>query len=353
MPTVTPAALLLLAAPCLALACLEAPAPDAPAPPAQVLGRKFVEGCPSWGCTGNSPVMGPYSFHELDLAGSANDEGISIASVRRGGTAVRLALSRGRELVAATPQGQVFAGAQLEGVVLSLDTPSGPYQLVITKVHELATTQSAFWVGPPEPVETYELAYEDPSVPERLVPLCNHPPARELRPDGAPAWNSAIAAVLFGGDRYDAVHKEVTASSPEQAAAFINLGCAGSALAKMLYTRNTTAGSNALHWTSAAQRQAMLKMFTADMCGTGYSFTLPNTPLRWQNTLGWGNVVGDEPAFEAFWNEHGAMCLDDHRLGPVVAAAVQASCPLPACQGMALAGAWRPGAHVKTLLPPP
>ena len=232
------------------------------------------DGCPAWGCTGNSPTMGPFDFHELDLGGSDNKEGVAIAGAElQNGTAVRVAFRDGTRLVAEDNQGNRYQGSQLDGLVFKLRTPTGIYLMTINHVTPQAQSNTKMWIGAPDRVETYEIIYADALTPTRTQPVCHNPPGHEMAPAGGNAWPNAFEAILFTGDRYDAYGKTVIASTYADAGEWFNLACAGSAMAKLHLSRYTTAGADATHVTVAAQRQAMLKMYTGDFCGTGWSFT--------------------------------------------------------------------------------
>src|SRR6185295_18525269 len=97
--------------------------------------------------------------------------------------------------------------------------------------------------------------------------------------------------------------------------------------------------------TTAAQRQAMLKMFTADVCGDGTSFTVQGQPLVWADANGVTSFVKPPGSLEAIWNEGGALCLDTPRR-PELAPAIATRCGarLPRCG--ALSAAARAGGYV-------
>ena len=147
----------------------------------------------------------------------------------------------------------------------------------------------------------------------------------------------ASAATVLGGETYDNVTKEVNANQT----GWFTLACAGSAAAKMKlmgYAPQTEFdGSGAP--STVAQRQATLKMITADYCGTGTSYTQTGTPVVWRNQAGsvdssnW-HVPG---AVEAVWDEHGARCLGATRI-----TGTQVGCVLPSCAGYSLDdGEWQ------------
>jgi hypothetical protein len=124
---------------------------------------------------------------------------------------------------------------------------------------------------------------------------------------------------------------------------------------------------HAPYYTTLAQRQAMLKMFAADYCGTGRAFTVDGQPLQYRDSTHWypGASTPSLPdswaarGVEALWSERGAVCLDTPRR--VTREEVEAACPgIPTCGGPAgvvhwdEAGSWdaMAGVHVISANPP-
>jgi hypothetical protein len=118
-------------------------------------------------------------------------------------------------------------------------------------------------------------------------------------------------ALIFAGDRYDAVHKTVKIDPPSSC--WFNIACAGSAMAKMHLLRHTTAGSDADHATTQPQRQTMLKMITDDICGTGQSFTVDGENVYYEDMWLWHPFAAVPGSIEAMWGDQGALCLDEPR----------------------------------------
>ncbi len=333
-------------------ACTDAPAVDDRA----LEGKAFPgEDCPEWGCTGNSPTMGPYAFHELDLDGRANDQGVSIEGIQlaNNGAPVRVSFAKGKEMYAEDDWGTTYTGTQLDGLVFHLRTPTGRFLLTINHVTPTASSNTKVWVGAPDRVQTQEVVWADDATPTRTHPVCANPPGHEVAPGGGPAWANLYEAIFFTGDRYDGKSKTVIASTYEDAGNWFNIGCAGSALAKEFLTRHTTATSDDDHHSGTSERQALLKMYTGDFCGVGHTFTQPGTPLTWENPEGWSAFDGTEIGFESFWDEGGAMCLTQHRIDSTWQAAVAAMCGIPACPGTPFPSAWEGHAYLKTAIPQP
>jgi ADYC domain len=134
--------------------------------------------------------------------------------------------------------------------------------------------------------------------------------------------------ILFAGNRYDAARKTVTETGPSTRG-WVNLACAGTALAKLFLLRHTEASQEVP--TTRAERQAMFKMFTADVCGDGASCTVHGQPLFWADAKEITRFPETPGSVEAVWNENGAVCMDQPRR-PELADAIDGHCgPLPRC----------------------
>lgn len=340
---------LLLAPLAMLVGCLDAPEhePDT---------TQLRSTCLDWGCGESVPVLDGLAFHELHEAGTPNAAGIRLLGLTQRGRAYTVDVVDNRLFARALGSSRDgdLSGAQLEGARLSLSTPEGIYDIRIR-----AVSQVPYWVGEATPNELYHLEFTDPNGSEAR-PLCSNPP------DAAGEWPEPTGALIFTGDRYDAVGKRVIAGAPADPGEWFNIACAGSALAKLHLSRHTPAGSSGEFTSTTAQRQAMLKMFTADMCGTGQAFTEAGTPLRWGNATGTRHLRGDEASFEALWGEDGALCLDEHRLDvdaddpddleihrEVVRACEAVGKPLPPCTDLpGFPRTWPAGAYVLSANPP-
>jgi hypothetical protein len=132
-------------------------------------------------------------------------------------------------------------------------------------------------------------------------------------------------------------------------------------MAKMHLLRHTTAGIDPTGQVPVApdkQRQSMLKMLTADYCGTGQSFTVNGHPLRYMDRAGIYTAnpvdVSDLPNLEAIWGPQGAVCINKPRMVPLLD--VETACgrlnnPFPSCTSMA--GNWPIYGSVVSGNPPP
>jgi hypothetical protein len=280
-----------------------------------------LSNCPSWGCGSNSPVIDLWGFHELDEGGGVNGAGIKLLGLEKGGRSYTPEVI-GTELIGHSDDPASYpsiTGAELAGSHFVLDTPGGVVPLHIRKESRI----TSYWVGKPELIATYELDYELNGL---LRPVCNDPP------DEGPVWPMAKEAILFEGDRYDADAKTVIDVDDTR---WFNIACAGSALAKLVLNRQVTVASD--DKPDVASRQALLKLFVSDVCGTGQAFTHEGEPLLWGNAPLDGKVA----SYEAVWDQDGALCMNTHRLDgdpdyPTIAADIAHACAkagraLPAC----------------------
>ncbi len=259
----------------------------------------------------NSPTINSFEIPELHLDGHLNDDGVSLGMIiDPDGKEFRLRVIN--EEFAVMTGGQTLSGADLLGWTIRLDSPGGTYDLEITKHESHASLANA---GPA--ISAYGLKYESHETPGEFLSVC---------PNSQPE-ESVVTLIL--GETYDRELKTVT---PGQSAWF-TLACADEAAFKM---KAMNYGPNADFNNTGApatvqQRQAPLKMITADYCGSGVSYTVQGTPLIWHDTA---NTVGPENVptpnmREAYWNADGAMCLDTPRF--VDNSEVKEECDLPAC----------------------
>lgn len=292
--------------------------------------------CPSWMCGTNSPVIATYAFHELNVRGLANAEGFAITKFRKGATPYQVAVVGG-QLVGTSPGGATISGQQLIGAQLVVSRGLTNY---VIKVEALAAVPYyAKRPGSPVPsLEAYRLLVSSTS-PGTDTPygdwrnLCARPLVRaDLNLPGD-------MAVVFEGDRIDPDRKRVYGYDTS----WFNIGCAGHTLAKMYLTGHVAAAANDGYVTTRDERQTILKMFSADYCGTGKPFTVAGVKLSWADDHQWMSHALGAIDLEARWTPYGAQCLNVPRLvaNPTVAgdaafpggvgAAIAAECGLPAC----------------------
>lgn len=241
---------------------------------------------PSWAHGSNSPVvdgavLGGRAFHELNLMGTPNAVGLTVTSAR----------ARQIELRDATGASYVI------------------------RIASVGTTPML--VGKPDQVPTYRMTYTSPAQPVPQ-PLC------------ASGSNEAIT---FTGDRYDAKAKTVIATGLETRG-WMNIACDGTALAKLYLTRHTEASQHTP--TTRAERQAMLKMLTGDVCGDGTPYTVAGQPLLWKDEKQVTAFTAQPASIEAVWSDAGAVCLDVPRRPELAAAIVDRCGRLPRCSASTL-----------------
>ena len=304
-------------------------------------GGSNTDPCPKTGCGTNSPFLGPTEFHELESTGTlANKEGFRLVSLVKNGFSympdVKDSILVGRFWGIVQVAHQDLTGAEL---LIHNDLTNEGFRIKIDRV----VVAQQFWRPPYDTFETYELSWRvDSNLPDHYKAVCNNPPDR-LDPDGK-LYGDALEAILYTGDRYDTDSLTVTATTKAASGTWFNIACAGNVMSKLFLNRHTDASQTAAFPTTLVQRQAMLKMYTSDLCGTGQAYTVQGTPLHWVSSAGWSSVV-NYPNSEAGWSERGALCLDTHRLhktindmtsqyGPVCGAR------LPACTPLLLSNAY-------------
>jgi ADYC domain len=275
-----------------------------------------------FGCGENSPLIdgaevheqpsqsrsSDRSFHELNMNGLPNAAGFAVLGGRKGN--ISYVLEGAGAAIVARPKAAnapVLEGASL--VDLALDLRDAADRRYVLRVAGTDTTE--FWAGVRGSVRTYVLTHTNASG-AAPRPLCT---------------TGVNEAILFAGDRYDSRSKTVIATGRD-ASGWINIACAGTALAKLYLTRHTEASQ--LVATTRDERQAMLKMFTADVCGDGTSFTVHGQPLLWADAKGITTFASRPASVEAIWNASGAVCLDTPRR-PELAPTIAARCSRPSC----------------------
>ncbi|HWM85509.1 MAG TPA: ADYC domain-containing protein [Kofleriaceae bacterium] len=282
---------------------LAGPGCTEPAPDVELHQLAF---CPEFGCSTNGPEVKLMTIADLsEDRNQYNSAGFRVVGMSKAGDDYTVAVF-GDRLYGLDDMGNVgLFPHQLDDAVIHLEhRTEGPFELHLLEVHY----QLTFWVGQLDNIYTYKLGWTDPVTPhpEPVCPQFQH--GDEWGPPGA-------EAIFFQGDLYDDVTKEVTAIGADAVGSWFNVACAGSATAKMHATRHTTAGSDQEHQSTRDRRQAMLKMYTADYCGTGKAFTKLGEPLDWENIGGWKTLGDDPPEDEAVWDQTGAKCLDTPRMG--------------------------------------
>jgi len=287
-------------------------------------------GCDEFMCGTNSPQISEFGFWELNrpaslgVLGVPNNVGMQVYGFVKGGGVYLPEVRRGRLIAippttAVAPYNTALFGPNLIGGALWLLNGSRLFQL---KVSEVGTVKS--WAQPADGssqvmLESYKLDWTEFINGHwgDFRNMCKNPPSRE-NPDALTMIGpTAFHTLLFEGDRIAAGAKVDTGVDNT----WFNLGCAGSALAKMALTGHTQAARNAQTFTTTlAQRTTMLKMLAADYCGDGKPFTVGGQPLNWRDDAGTMKILSllQSPphpvVLEARWNETGAACLSKPRV---------------------------------------
>ncbi len=308
------------AAAALAVSACEAPEPTPELSDAAIEYRSCPWCCPPWRCGMNSPSYFGTSLDHLNVYGESNETGVAIVEVLdaddNGG--YWLNVDQG-ELVVEGGE-DIISGDALTGFQIVLDNNGNP-----STVRIMATGWAETQSGPPR--RTYALAgHAGDGVYKNICSLF----------DGDP---NATVATIATGERYGADH-----SIEELDDAWFSIACAGSAVAKMLLLnygpQDSLGGQDAA---SPAQREATLRMFSADYCGTGTHYTYQDAPLMFANaggTVGYDKDVlhpGQDDVIEAVWDSGGAVCLTAPRYADVDI--VNLECAPPPCDGSEL-GEW-------------
>lgn len=291
-------------------------------------------------CGSNSPIIGGLPFYQLDQTGTtpAPESGLRIVSFKNGWLPLQLKV-QGARLQGRFANFIVLQGNQLVGATLVVEDEEGnEYEINF----EARDQTQRYWEDGDDGtlLESWLLTSNPVLYPTRKLRIC---PIATQSSDplfSAPAYH----ALIFRGDRYDAVSGEVIATG-EDAGPWFNVACAGDVLSKLLIIRHAEAAQDAGHQTSLGQRTAAMKMFSADYCGTG-----PNTELGiqldWANVGGW-NYLDKMPSIaniEAIWNAGGAVCVNNPRLIPYE----DMPCVLPKCETMK---SWQDVGDLITILP--
>jgi hypothetical protein len=276
--------------------------------------------CSRWRCGYNTSEINGKSLQELHLDGQDNADGVAIVGfLPPAGLLFDYELDvDGDELVArgGLLGDQTLRGIELLGGTILVRIEAGLVVPVLIAGYEEVDS----WATGADPLAAYSLVYADLDDPLIERSVCKGTLLDPLQ----------ASVVILAGERYDLDTKTVIANQDR----WFTLACAGSAAAKMALMgygpHADFAGQGAP--ASVEQRQATLKMITADYCGDGTSYTVDGTPMHWENQA--GTVVDPEPLgdLEAFWTGDGALCLDTPRLVDPS----EVACALPSCDALSL-----------------
>lgn len=305
-----------------------------------------VRPCGGEQCGENSPIVDVFKFHDASLKGIANNIGLVIETSNGRGQIIKGLTSYDLKVVDAHIYGirgnTVISGTQLIGARIPIKQGKGRYNIYIRDAREIP-----YFVGAPDTVGTYklELVVGDGGIRE----LCNNRRllerhiAEQAGHDEEYVENELMRmrtweTVVFEGDRIDSLTKTMSRDAQTDDS-WINFGCAGHALAKLLLTRNTYHSQQAGTWRAWEQRQSTLKMLVADYCGGGDPFTVAGQKVVWRGDL--MTFYREAIELEARWYEKGALCLNVPRLMhpssaigaatfPDIRSSILATCKAPA-----------------------
>ncbi len=309
-----------------------------PSEPAQAAVTQGIRECPEDTCGSNSPKIETEGFHELNVKGLPNDQNMRLTSAKLGRTAVEIFVDKGR-LYAVTPQGLRRSGVQLIGLRLLLDATLKdsviPYELEVVGYRDLPY---------PVPLKStdstgaYIVEYVDRDGQRRNLCAPRSGGSQDLPYDEALGMQPR-EVLLFEGDR---INTETMSIDPAIDRSWINLGCYGHTLAKLHLTRNSTASKALAYGHDLDHRQATLKMFVGDYCGTGRPFTVSGQPISWRDDTGVMEFYGAPFSLDARWDARGAACMVEPRMlypattegarkFPNIVNQISAECSVPIC----------------------
>lgn len=281
-------------------------------------------GC-TFGCGVNSPEinhLGVHDFHAR-VGGAKNANGFFVTKIERTSCTTapvvcstkaydRIVSISGR-LTASGPSGSI-TGANVKDLVIRLSNANdgGKYVLTIADVGRTVR----LWSKNPvfagfENWPQYEIKWDIERPAGQKMdwkPVCTNPPN-----DGSPdlLGMNQFHTLVFEDDEIDATYKLM--KGPRVGSNWINLGCAGHALAKMVLTGNVTATKTAFGYTASNDdMQAMLKMWAADYTGKGIAFTVAGEPLSPLTSVLTYPAGGFKK--EALWTHKGVSCLNTPRV---------------------------------------
>jgi hypothetical protein len=275
--------------------------------------------CAGWMCGTNSPQIAEFGFWDLNappsltIPGQPNIRGLQILRFVQGGVAYVPRVSAGRLMAIGT--GSTLTGPALVNGYFLLANGSRYFKLRVAEVGTVDSWAQPSLGGNHVTLESYKLDWTEFLNGNwgEFRNVCTNPPSRDNTDSLTMTGNAAFQTLLFEGDRIDAFKKLDTGVDNS----WFNLGCAGSALAKMALTGHTQAAVNAGTFAPTLdERQTMLKMLAADYCGDGTPYTTPGQPLNWKDDHGTMQLISPPASlvFEARWTPNGAACLNKTRV---------------------------------------
>lgn len=283
-----------------------------------------IETCPVYECGNNSPQIAQFGFWDLKLPttigawSQPNSAGFAIAGFVKDNLVYLPQVYAGKLSATRTssPNTTVtLTGTNLVNGYFLIRNGAQLYALRVTEVLEVES-----WAKPSSGkvmLESYKLDWAEfiNGSFVRYQNMCKTPPKSGKDGDTTLGMTGKLAyhTLLFEGDRIEQDTKHDTGIDN----AWINLGCAGSALAKLALTGHTEAAHHAGTFeTTMSERTTMLKMLAGDYCGDGFPFTVAGQPLNWIDDKGTMKLLTakDKLVFEARWDENGATCLNKPRV---------------------------------------
>lgn len=290
----------------------------------QVVSEVVRGPCPDAGCGENSPVIDALGFHELNLMGIANKERLWIAPAKGRSQIMKGLDSYDLNVVNGFITGSknnvtMLSGPALKNAWIKVERAGATFTLRIADVRTMQ-----FFLPPLNVVETYRLEWVREGD-DHFVNVCGGIPL--LIDEGyeggggggeAPRTHPELMnmtiweAVVFEGDRINTATKTMNKVATPENDLWFTIGCAASTPAKLLLTHHTIHTQPVPLSRAWEQRQAMLKLYVADYCGTGGSFTVARQKLVWKSTT--VNYLYPAWKLEARWTENGAKCLNNPRM---------------------------------------
>lgn len=271
-----------------------------------------------WGCATcqtNSPRVNDAPIAQVRLSGAENDQGVRMLGLRptANGPLHAVTTDDNEDLVAVLNGVTVTSGAGLVGWELVFEYKSTTHVAHISAHNNniLSFTDAG------RPMSAYAINFPIPQS-TQLQNICPTYLNDPLFP----------VVTVIRGETYDTEKKLVDSVDPD----WITFACADEAAykTKRLGYGPMSAFGPSTPAVGIAERNATLKMITADYCGTGVSFTEQGQPLWVEDVSDLVNVPpGVDNWSEAVWTADGALCLDTPRFAE--RSDVIADCPLPTC----------------------
>lgn len=135
-----------------------------------------------------------------------------------------------------------------------------------------------------------------------------------LRDDASGTWHNACGADPDGNHLAFPLKGQWDKSGHRITETGLTLACTDGALAKCVRFgykpwRTLADGTQLLRY-----HEACIHLVRADYCGNNSATTVTGTPIDIFDTIGIQSPENDGMAFEAAWNEHGAVCVAHSRI---------------------------------------